>query len=643
MDKLSPAAISRFLKAYPPFDLFDRPHLAQLAEQVVVERRSAGETIFSQGETPGGHIYVVGEGAVDLYRDEAGERELVDRCDEGEIFGLRALLAEDSYALTAIVAEAAQLLAVPATIFRAAAETSPKVLLYIAANFASGWQWRKAASTGSKSFLDREQPPGHSYQFLEVQSIDSSKTPVVCSLEQTIQEAATIMTDGQVGSIIIVDDRRHPVGILTDKDLRIQVATGRESIKAPVSAIMSSPVHTVHPSITVADVQMEMVKHRISHLCLTENGTSSSPVVGVFTEHDLLILQGNNPAVFMREIKRAKTVAELPPILARAENLLKQYLQQEVAIGYVASIITEINDTLLRQLIRLAEKRLADSGRIQPEAVFCWLGLGSEGRKERLLRTDQDNALIFEDVPASAYQATKEYYLQLAGMVNESLHTCGFAYCPGEMMAGNPKWCLSLKEWKQRFTSWILEPNPQSVLHCTVFFDYRLLQGRESLLLQLTRHINDLLADQDIFFIHLAKSAMENPPPLTFFRDIMVERSGEYKNQFDIKKRAMTPMIDTARVLALHNRMAGVSSTTERFREMIERDPGNGDLYREAIEAYEMLMRFRSLQGLQNGDSGRYFDPAELSKMDRILLRNIFRPIQELQSLLKTRFRLAFF
>jgi len=643
MDSVMPARIFEFLKDYPPFDFFEPTILTDMAKCVEVQNRSNGEIIFRQGENPGSFIYVVREGSVDLYREDDGDQVLIDRCEEGRHFGLRSLLAKDVYALTAIAAEKTILYAIPEKIFRANAEGSPKVLLYIAANFATGLQWRRVIGKKADMSFTQGRPASQAFQLLEIQSIERSKTPVVCTPTQSIREAANIMTFNAVGSIIAVDDKQCPVGILTDKDLRKKVATGIESIDSPVSFIMSSPVFTVHPSVTVADVQMEMVKRRISHLCLTEDGTDATPVVGMFTEHDLLILQGNNPAVFMREIKRAQHVSELLNILERADNLLKQYLQQEVAISYVASLFTEINDTLLKRLIRLAEGRLAAEGFSKPESGFCWLGLGSEGRKERLLHTDQDNALIFEDVPASRYEETKKYYLHLAKTVNDLLHSCGFVYCPGEMMAGNPKWCLSLSEWKMQFTEWIFEPKPLSILHCTVFFDFRPIYGFGLLIQELTTHILEIIEGQKIFFSHLAKSATETPPPLTFFRDILVERSGEHKNQFDIKWRVMTPLIDAARVLALQNRIIGISNTCQRFQKLARCEPANKELFEEAADAYEILMRLRTLQGLKNSNSGRYFDPAELSKMERIILRNIFRPIQELQSLMKTRFQLAYF
>ncbi len=643
MENTIPVRIADFLKEHPPFHFFDRKRLLELAERAVVQYRPKGEVIFRQGDMPGLHVYIVREGAIDLFHEENGTRELIDQCDEGEMFGLRPLLAEDAYALTAEAAEESLLYAIPVATFRTAAEHAPKVLLYIASNFASGWQRRHTPASKGKIFLDKDPQQRDAFQLLEIQSLERSKAPVTCNPHHTIREAAEIMTAKEVGSIIVVNSQMHPMGIVTDKDLRKKVATGRTPLDAPIQSIMSSPVITAHPSITVADVQMRMVRHKIHHLCLTEDGSPDSPVVGVLTEHDLLVVQGNNPAVFLREIKRAGNADELLHIRQRAEQLLENYIHQEVAIAYIASIMTEVNDALIKRVIDLALKEMDAEGRQRPAYGFCWLALGSEGREEQLLRTDQDNALVFEDPTVEKYQETKDYYLDFSKKVTSALAACGFEYCPAEMMASNPQWCMSLSEWKAQFSRWMLEPDPKSVMLCTVFFDYRPVYGLGTLAEALTAHIFSVIDEEKIFLAFLAKNALENPPPLTFFRDIMVERSGEHKHEFDIKGRAMMPLTDAARVLTLQNKMAGFNNTFRRFEELAQREPQNRELYEQAADSYEILMRFRTLQGLKQGDSGRYFNPAELSKMERILLRNSFRPIQDLQSLLKTRFQLGFF
>lgn len=636
MENIIPIRIADFLKDYPPFQALDTATLRQMAESVAVKYCPNGETIFQQGEQPANQVFVVREGAVNLYHDE----ELVDQCDEGELFGLRPLLTNDAYALSAIAREESLLYVIPAFIIKDAADKFPEVWKYIAANFASGWKYRTEQANQGKIFIHQPNTNPSSFQLLEIQSVERSKVPVTAPPNITISEAAKRMSDQEVGSLILVNDHQYPLGIITDKDLRKKVATGLVPLHESVHTIMSTPVITAASDISVADVQLLMVTHGIHHICLTTDGTDQSPVMGIITEHDLLIVQSNNPAAFLREIKRATHPDILRDIRHRAELLLRQYIEQEVAIAYIAPVMSAINDAIIQRCITLAQENLAVEGLQAPANPFCWLALGSEGREEQLLRTDQDSALLYEAIPGTD---PRPYFLRLASITTGYLNTCGFEYCPADMMASNPQWCRSLDEWKNQFKQWLLEPDPKSVMLCTIFFDYRPVYGKKTLAAKLSEHIYTILKEEKIFLAFLAKNALENPPPLTFFRDIMVEKSGEHQHEFDIKARAMMPLADAARVLTLYHNINGINNTIKRFQALTTHEPQNAELFEQAAEAYEILLRFRTRQGIRQQDSGRFFLPAQLSKMDRILLRNSFRPIQELQSLLKMRFQLNFF
>ncbi|MEQ8705338.1 MAG: DUF294 nucleotidyltransferase-like domain-containing protein [Phaeodactylibacter sp.] len=641
MENIIPRRIYDFLKAYPPFSLLSEDLLLQVSERVIVQYYQPQQEVFHQGDRPGTHIFIVREGAVQLFREAGAESFLVEQCDEGDVFGIRPMLAAENYALTARAAEETLLYAINIEGFQEVMEGHPQVALYLASTYAAGIGQKYKIANPSQLFLDRSEKAVEHFALMEVQSLERSKDPVTCPPGTTIQAAAVIMSEQEVGSIIVVDEGSRPTGIMTDKDLRRKVATGKIGLDVPISAIMSSPVVTMPPTVTVADVQMEMVRNRINHICLTADGTTESEVVGVLSEHDLMVMQGNNPAILIREIRRCKAIAALREIRDRAEELLKKYIFQEVSIAFISTVMTEINDEIIVRCIELAETAMEAEGLSRPDVSYCWLALGSEGRREQLLRTDQDNALVFGDVPEAAYENTKAYYLDFAGRVTRLLNEVGFEYCPADMMASNPSWCLSLSEWKQQFSRWIHQPEPKAVMFCTIFFDFRPIHGDRALSTALTEHIFDALDDQGIFLVYLGKNALQNPPPLTFFRNFVVENSGAHKDEFDIKARAMMPLADAARLLVLHAREGQINNTFRRFERLAELEPKNQELYEQAADAYEILMRYRALQGLKKQNSGRYFNPSDLTKMERINLRNCFRPIKELQSLLNTRFRLA--
>ncbi len=631
-----------FLKHHPPFNFLEQADLLAIAEKVQVQYFTGDEVVFKQGEPPVDLFYVIHEGAVELFRETEDGKVLIDTCDEGDVFGLRPLIASQAYALTAVVKEEALIYAIPTETFLPLLSTNTKVNHFLTSSFAAGERNPYAKNNKGKLFSENEQIWQSGTDLLEIQSIERSKKPVTCKMSRTVQEAAQNMRDKRVGSIIIVDEKDLPVGIITDRDLRNNIVTGDLPLDTPVSKIMSSPVICIPPSIAVADVQIEMIRKGVHHLCVTEDGSVKTPVIGVISEHDLLVVQANNPAVLIREITRAKNGLDLRFIRDKAESLLKKYLFQEVSIAFISNIMSEINDAIIVRSIDLALKQLDDEGISRPGADFCWLALGSEGREEQLLRTDQDNALIFEDVPKENYEATKNYYLKLSKIITDILNDCGFEYCPADMMASNPRWCLSLSEWERQFDDWIHRPGKEEVMFTTIFFDYRPVYGNKDLSKQLTDSIYKSISDQDIFLGFLAKNALQNPAPLSFFRNFMVERSGEHKDEFDIKARAMMPLTDAARLLILSARQYGKNNTFQRFDHMAELEPKNAELYEQAADAYEILMRFRAIQGLKNQDSGRFFRPDELNKMQRMMLRNCFKPIKDLQDLIEVRFRTNF-
>ena len=445
------------------------------------------------------------------------------------------------------------------------------------------------------------------------------------------------MATHQIGSIVVCDQEIRPIGIVTDKDLRIKVVAGDIRKKENISLIMSSPVICVKPGLSISELQILMIKNRINHLAVTQDGTIQSKLIGVVSEHDLVVQQADNPSILIREIRKSQSGEQLKRIRDKVERLIKKYIAQEVSISFITQVVSGINDEIIQQAIRLSEAKLGKE--LYKGIKYCWLALGSEGREEQLLRTDQDNALIY--MQNDSIPDIKEKCIRLATEVTSILHEVGYEYCPAEMMASNPSWCQSVEEWQQTFHRWIYQPGEKEIMMCTIFFDYRPVYGEKSLVTSLTDHIFQLLDKQEVFLHLLAKNALENPPPLSFFRNFIVEKNGEHKDSFDIKLRAMMPLTDAARLLTLANRTGGENNTCKRFLSLADIEPQNAELYKMAADAYEILIRIRTKHGFSKNDSGRYIQPNEMDKMDRLLLRNAFQPIDELQKLIKIRFQLG--
>ncbi|MBK7637247.1 MAG: CBS domain-containing protein [Saprospiraceae bacterium] len=615
-----------FIKEFPPFSMLPKDVIMTIAGKVIVKYLPPNSVLFEIGDMPPPQFYIVNEGAIHLYQ---GDGTMVDQCDEGDIFGIRPLLAQSPYLLSAKTEEESIVYAIKTETFLPYLEQFPKVLSFLAANFAVG--------TGNMFYKKNHVEGMASTLHAEIFKTDMEKAPVYCQLLHTIQDAAIMMADHKIGSIIICNEAQKPIGIITDKDLRIKVVAGDVSKIEKVAQIMSSPVICVRPSLSIAELQIIMIKNRINHLAVTEDGTVDSRLIGVVSDHDLVVQQADNPSILIKEIRKCTSSIQLKVIRDKTENLIKKYIDKEVSIPYITQIVSEINDDIILRCIQIAEVKIGKEK--FKDIKYCWISLGSEGRQEQLLRTDQDNALIYHHDPNIIN--VKETCLSLAKEVTSMLHDVGYEYCPADMMASNPAWCQSIAEWKNTFSKWIHNPGEKEIMMCTIFFDYRPVYGDLSLVENLTDHIFGLLDQQEVFLQLLAKNALENPPPLSFFRNFIVEKNGEHKDSFDIKLRAMMPLVDAARLLILSRQIKEVNNTSKRFLALAESDPNNAELYHMAADAYEILIRIRTSQGFQSHDSGRYIQPEMMDKMQRLQLRNAFQPIDEIQKLIKIKFQIG--
>lgn len=627
--------VADFLQNFPPFNALEKLQLDGLSQQVSIVYYEKGGLVFSEDETPHDFFYIVHEGAVALRK--TANNEIVDICDEGDIFGLRPLMANENYKLEARAHEESILYGIPISLFKPFAKENEEVGNFLIESFASNTRNPYSKVHRGKLYgNENAQSINPEVKLLDLQPVNYSKKLVSCTPNTSMKQVAETMTKHRIGSILVVKDEL-PIGIITDKDLRNKIVTGHFPINTPASKIMSHPVITYPRKMTVTQAQMAMMKSNISHLVLTRDGTPHTKAVGILSKHDVMVSLGDNPAVLVKAIKRAKKYKQIKPLRKSIQHLLQGYLDQNIPMGLTAKIISELNDTCIKQVIAISLKKM----RKPPPAKFAWLSIGSQGRSEQLLHTDQDNALLFEDVAENQLPKVTKYFLTLAKHITHGLKVIGFDYCPAEMMASNPKWCLSLQEWKDKVSHWIINPGPDEVLMSSIFFDYNVSYGDKEIVNELSKHIFQCMEKYPIFFLHLASGALQNPSPTGFFRQFLVEQDGAHKDFFDLKRRALMPLIDAARVLILSHSVKAISNTWERYEKLAELEPKNKEFYLACSYATKALLKFRTKQGLLHHDSGRYIALEKLNKEEKIKLKRTFKTIKEVQELLSVRFKVT--
>ena len=502
--------VADFLKNYPPFSFLQQRDLEKISEQISIIYKEKDSVVFAENEETHDSFYVVHKGAVAL-RTKL-QNDILDMCDEGDIFGLRPLIANENYQMEARAYEETILYAIPLTIFRPYALENRAVGNFLIESFASNTLQPYSKSHRGKLYGDESLDA--EAKLLDLHPVKYSKKLISCHATTTAKDIAEIMIKKNVGAILVVEEEMLPIGIITDKDLRNKIVTGLFPITATAAEIMTSPVITYPKKMTITQAQMAMMKADISHLCITKDGTVNSKAVGMLSKHDVMVSLGNNPAVLIKAIKRAKKAKHLKPIRARIMQLLQGYIDQNIPTMLTSKIITELNDACIKQVIAIS----LDKMETPPPVKFAWLAMGSQGRSEQLLQTDQDNALIYEDVPEELEEKTKKYFLELATYVNKGLFDIGYEYCPAEMMASNPKWCLSLGQWKEMIYRWITNTGKTEVLLSFIFFDYSLSFGDSELTNNLSDFIFENVKANPIFYVHLVSGALQSPSPTGFFR-----------------------------------------------------------------------------------------------------------------------------
>jgi CBS domain-containing protein len=629
--------IADFLKRFPPFSSLTYSDLISIAEKSKVIYLEKNQVLFKGGDATHPDFYVVKDGAIGLSITSDVEDTLIDKCDEGDILGLRPFFAKNNYLMTAKAREESIVYGIPIEIFQPYVTGNTEVLSFLLESFASQsrnpYDKERSGKLISENTIYSEQTTDIQY----FQPIKYTRNPITANPEDILKFIAKTMANSAIGSVII-QENQLPKGIITDKDLRSKIATGLFPIDVTADKVMTSPVITVPENISVAEAQMMMLKHDVGHLCVTIDGTDKTPVKGIISEHDVVAAQANTPGVLLKQTRRATRSKELKYVREKLTDLIQNSVDKNIPITHISNIAAEINIAITRRAIEIAVERIGTP----PPVRFVWMSIGSQGRKEQLLLTDQNNALVFEDVEAEHYDAVKTYFMELAERVTYTLNKMGYEYSRDGLVASNEHWCKSVSDWIKQYNTWINTPEEKSVGISTAFFDFDFIYGVPAIEDVLTESIARSSNRNKKFFAYLAADTLKNPPPLGFFRQFLVENDGEHKDSFDIKSRALEPLIDGARLLALSQNLLEVTNTYQRFKRLAELEPQNTELYDECAEAFNTLMRFRTEVGLVNNSNGRYLNLNELSKSDKLKLKNCFQPINDLQDLIKNRFSLTY-
>ena len=615
-----------FLKNVPPFQFLDEATLKTVSGKVSMEFYPQNTLILKQDGLPSEYLRIIKKGGVKVSMvSEDGEEVIIDYRGEGDTFGFLSLVGKDRVRANVTAIDDTICYLVDKDTALKLLDSNPVFTEYFLKSHLTKYIDRTYKEMHNKSLFY-----GGSDRLLFTTQVGEIATRKVVTVreEAAIQEAAQIMAKSKISSLVIVDDKELPVGILTDRDLREKVVAKGRNVSEPVRGIMSLPLIRVDYRDYCFEAVLKMIRHNVHHILVIKDGT----LEGVLTNHDLMLLQGASPLSFAKDIENQQTIEGLIPVSEKITRIIGLLLNEGARASNITKIITELNDRLVRKVLEIAEKKYG-----QPPVPYCWIVFGSEGRKEQTFKTDQDNAIIYADTTPEEEERVKKYFSALTLFVRDSLIKCGFPLCPADFMASNPMWCQPLKAWKRYFSNWISTPTADAVLNSVTFFDFRPMYGEVSLSDSLRDSLISMLKDQKVFLGYMANMAIKNRPPIGFLKTFVVEKSGEHKDELNLKVKGIAPIVDIVRLFALEKGIKE-TSTLERINALRGKHTIVQEYAEELEQAFEFIMLLRIQLQYEQIKSGRtpdnFINPNKLSSLEKKSLKEAFNLISKIQDMI---------
>lgn len=610
--------VTGFLAEHEPFSHVPADDLAAIAATMTMRYIRRGTTMVRAGDR-NDILHVIRSGAMDVLDADGG---LLDRREPGLSFGYSTLLAdpgvpESRYTIVAV--EDSLVLELPREEFQRAVAAHPDIERFYSL------QSRRIRSAAQELADDA------STGVLRTPLRDVMITnPQATAPNTSIAAAAQQMREKVVSSLLITEDGNLR-GIVTDRDMTGRVVAESLDTALPVSEVMTTDLRTVTPETLAFEAMLIMAELNIHHLPVLE----ADKVVGVVAGADIARLLRVNPVYLTADFSRRTTREQLRGAYRDACAVIARFIDRSGNSTESAQMMTIAADSIARRLLELAEEKFGPA-----PVPYAFVVLGSQGRREMGLSSDQDNAMVLSnDYDPDLH---REYFDALARWVCEGLAEAGQAWCPGDMMATNPQWRQTARQWEDTFHTWITAPDADALLHAQTFFDFRPIYGDMQLADAVHRTAVQMGGDSKRLHAHLASLAARREPPLTFFKGLVVERSGDYARTLNIKTGGTYGIVQMARLYAI---TAGVDAvdTVTRLEQSAGRSVSREGA-RDLADAFYFLrtltLRHQARQLRHEEKPDYHVDPKRLSKMDREHLRDSFQVIKRMQSALGNKYPL---
>lgn len=602
-----------FIALYPPFNSLDKSALNKLPTKLTIRYFRQGSS-FPDTTVDNEKLYIIRTGAIELRNKD---EQLVDKLAEGDVYfsndklikKFKAICIEDTLVYALDSSDLEQL-------------KNQFVEFNRQFNQSINDRLRHAVElTQSSDMRDL------SAMSLEVSSL-TDRHPVIVDADTTIQDAAKVMTNEYVSSILVSQNKKL-VGLLTDKDIRSRCIAKGLSYSEPVSSIMTTNLEKVLDKTLLSEALLLMTRNKIHHLPVMKGDEA----IGILTTSDIVRHLSTNPTLIATDIYKANSIDALKKISARLPELQLQLSLSSSTAKHIGEVISSITDAITCRLLKLAEEKYGDS-----PVEYVWLAGGSQARNEQTSHSDQDNALIISD---DLQDEDKKYFENLSDFVCDGLDACGYIYCPGEAMASNPQWRQTLKIWTEKFSHWISSPEPKALMLSSIFFDLRPVYGQSSLFDKLQDNVLKKTKNNEFFISHMVGNALTHQPPIGFFRNFVMVQDEKHKNTLDVKHRGVVPIVDIARVIALDQGIKA-TNTVERLDAAFQCGALSEEMHGNLLDALEYIgslrIRHQAKQIRAGLNADNYLPPEELTGLEKNHLKDSFSIIKTMQHFFESRY-----
>ncbi|PLA73631.1 nucleotidyltransferase [Hydrogenovibrio sp. SC-1] len=523
-----------FLHQVSPFSSLNDKVLATIADAMDVVYFALGsqlEITQSQSEKQNGYLYFVIKGHVAEYDAEQQQRAVYGH---NTFFGEATLLQKESFLRYEVIEEAI-LYRLPQSVFIALLE-QPNIEGYFVDDIL----------TKLNRLQSQRQAEASSDALMGIVSDAPWQNLVVVSAEQSIRDCVEQMHKQQTDASVIEQPDNEP-GIVTSIDLLNALALNEHQLDDAVGPIANRPLVTVHQLDYLFNALLKMTKYRVNRLVVR----SDEELIGVLHQKELMSVFANQSGLAVVKIQQAQTVADLRAVVDEIDRLVIHLNNRGVKTHYIAKLVNELHRKLIQKVFELLT---IDRPEVQQG---CLMVMGSEGRAEQVIRTDQDNAFILPD-SVQKHPGLGVFMQQFS----QALIDLGFPRCPGNIMVSNPEWCLTLSEFKQQLRDWLNHPTADTLMKVSILFDAEAILGDANLLAELKQTLFKWVAANQHFLPHFAKPVLMFDTPINFFGHWVKEKpSGQA--QIDLKKTGIFPIVHGVRCLALKH---GITKTNTHWR-----------------------------------------------------------------------------